>query len=272
MGNNAIPISKNGMMHIRGVMVELIASPSQTWDVPINGVVYHITQEQEESLLRAVLYHDDYPSPYKIAKFSYSGKEGVPPSPATMAQIVKISHTCVDPTTNLRKPCSEVFGIRGYGYMSKWRAFCYGLPYAIAICFWFMLVILMGDIIMWLFHISPGTPFSVSNSVIQSLLIFAWFTVIELCFKPGREYLRQWFNDKPLWVAIILWIGIVMTTAIQNHKALADRPDNFTMALAPIIAILGGLLAMLISAVNCYLLIYDAIKEGEDLDTIDKYA
>lgn len=271
MGINTIPVVENGVMYIRGVKVELLATPSQTWDVTIHGAVYHITQEQEASLLRAVLYHDDYPSPYRISQLIHSGKERRPPSPAMMAQMVIVSHTCID-DTNTKKPCSEVFGIRGYGYMSKWRAFCYGLPYAIAICFWFMLVILMGDIIMWLFHISPGTPFSVSNSVIQSLLIFAWFTVIELCFKPGREYLRQWFNNKPLWVAIILWIGIVMTTAIQNHKALADRPDNFTMALAPIIAISGGLLAMLISAVNCYLLIHYAIKEGEDLDTIDKYA
>lgn len=272
MRTNTIPVAENGVMYIRGVKVELLATPSQTWDLTIRGAVYHITQEQEASFLRTVLYHNDRPSPSRIAQLSHSGKVQQLPSPATMAQIVKISHTCVDPTTNLRKPCSEVFGIRGYGYMSKWRAFCYGLPYAIAICFWFMLAVLMGDIIMWLFNISPGTSFSVSNSVIQSLLIFAWFTVIELCFKPGREYLRQWFNSKPLWVAIILWIGIVMTTAIQNHKALADRPDNFTMALAPIIAILGGLLAMLISAVNCYLLVHDAIKEGEDLDTIDKYA
>ena len=270
MGTNTIPVVENGMMYIRGVKVELLATPSQTWDLTIRGAVYHITQEQEASFLRAVLYYNDRPSPSRIAQLSHSGKVQQLPSPTMMAQMVTASHTCID-DTNTRKPCSEVFGIRGYGYMSKWRAFCYCFPYAMAICFWFTLAILMWDTIKWLFQISPGTPFSVSDSVIQSLLIFIWFTVIELCFKPGRDYLRQWFNNKPLWVAIILWIGIVMTTAIQNHKALADRPDNFTMALAPIIAISGGLLAMLISAVNCYLLIHYAIKEGEGLDTIDKY-
>lgn len=271
MGINTIPVVENDMMYIRGVKVELLATPSQTWDVTIHGAVYHITQEQEASLLRAVLYHDDYPSPNRIAQLIRSGKERKPPSPAIMAQMVIVSHTCID-DTNTRKPCSEVFGIRGYGYMSKWRAFCYGLPFAIAICFWFMLVILMGDIIMWLFHIYPGTPFSVSNSVIQSLLIFAWFTVIELCFKPGRDYLRQWFNNKPLWVAIILWIGLVISVALQQHTALEDRSDNFIMALAPIFAILGGLLAMFISAMNCYVLVHRAIDDGEYLDTIDKYA
>lgn len=270
MGINSTPVVENGVMYIRGMKVELLATPLQTWDVTIHGTVYQITQEQEASLLRAVLYYNDYPSPYRIAQLIHSGKEREPPSPAMMAQMVIISHTCID-DTNTRKPCSEVFGIRGYGYMSKWQAFCYGLPYAIAIWFWFMLVILIGSIIKWLFNISPDTSFSVSDSVIQNLLILTLFTIAELCFKPGRKYLRQWFNSKPLWVAIIFWIGFVMITAIQKHKALADRSDDFIIALIPIIAILGGLLAMLISALNCYVLVHNAITEGEDLDTIDKY-
>lgn len=271
MGNNAIPISKNGMMHIRGVMVELIASPSQTWDVPINGVVYHITQEQEESLLRAVLYHDDYPSPNKIAKFSYSGKEGVPPSPATMAQIVKISHTCVDPTTNLRKPCSEVFGIRGYGYMSRWKAFWYGFPFALAIYIWVMLMIMAGTIMQWIFTISPGTPFSVPGSVFQNLLILGLCVGGELCFKPGRKYLKAWFGSKPLWIASAFWIGFVIVTAIDHHKSFVERSENFIMAAILVIVILGCIFLILFSAVNCGMLILDAIEEGEDVDTIDKY-
>lgn len=271
MGTNTIPVVENGMMYIRGVKVELLATPSQTWDVTIRGAVYHITQEQEASLLRTVLYHDDYPSSNRISQLSYSGKEQKPPSPATMKQMVIVSHTCID-DTNTRKPCSEVFGIRGYGYMSKWQAFCYVLPYTIAIYFWFMLVILMGDIIMWFFHISPGTPFCISDSVSLSLLIFALFTIAELCFKHGREYLRQWFNSKLLWFAIVLWIDFVLLTAIECHKNFVDKSDNIIMALSPIIAILGGLLFMLISAMNCYLLVDTAIKEGEDLDTIDKYA
>lgn len=271
MRTNTIPVVENGVIHIRGVKVELLATPSQTWDLTIRGTVYHITQEQEASFLRAVLYHNDSPSPSRIAQLSHSGKESKPPSPAMMAQMVIVNHTCID-NTNTRKPCSEVFRIRGYGYMSKWRAFGYCFPYAMAICFWFTLAILMWDTIKWLFKISPGTPFSVSDSVIQSLLIFAWFTIIELCFKTGRDYLRQWFNDKPLWVAIILWIGIVISVALQQHTALEDRSDNFIMVLALIFAILGGLLAMFISAMNCYVLVHCAIDDGEYLDTIDKYA
>ena len=271
MGINTTPVVENGMMYIRGVRVELLATPSKTWDVTIHDVVYHITQEQEESLLRTVLYHKDYPSSDRIDQLAHSGKERTPPSPATMAQMVIISHTCID-DTNTKKPCREVFGIRGYGYMSKWQAFCYGLPYAIAILFWFMLVILMVDIIKWQFHISPGTPFSVSDSVIQSLFILILYTVIELCFKPGRKYLRQWFESRQLWLTIILWIGFVLVTAIENHKDYADRSDNLIMALVPIVAVLGALLVIVISALNCYCLVHCAIEEGEDLDTIDKYA
>ena len=48
MGINTIPVVENGMMYIRGVNVELLATPSQTWDLAIRGAVYHITQEQEE--------------------------------------------------------------------------------------------------------------------------------------------------------------------------------------------------------------------------------
>lgn len=267
---NSTPAVENGMMNIRGVKVEMLATPSQAWDVTIHGAVYHITQEQETSLLRAVFYYNNRPSPKRIALLNYSGKRQQIPSPAMMAQMVTICHTCID-TDNMSKPCSEVFGIKGYGYMTKWQAFCYGLPYAIAILFWFMIAMLMWDIVKWLFQISPGTDFSVSDSVCQSFTVLTCLTVVELCFKSGREYLRQWFSSKLLWCMIFQWLCFVIVAAIEHHKDYADQSDNFIIALTPLIAILGGLLFMLISALNCYILVDRAIKEGEDLDTIDKY-
>ncbi len=159
MGNNSTPVAVNGIMNIRGVKVQLNATPSQTWDVNIHGTMYHITQEQETSFLRTVFYHKAYPSPLRISQLSYSGKYKKPPSPALMAQMVTVSHTCIDPATGIRRPCSEVFGIRGYGYMSRWKAFWYGFPFVLAIYIWFMLMIMAGTIIQWIFTISPGTPY-----------------------------------------------------------------------------------------------------------------
>lgn len=271
MENVHLSFVENGMLKIRGVKVEMIATPSQTWDVTICGTVYHITLEQEAALLDTVLFHGYKPSPKKIASLNYSGERKKVPSPALMDYIVKSCHQCIDLTTNVRKSCSEVFDLKGYGYMNKWQAFCYCLPYAFAIYFWFAIAMLMWNVVEWLFCISPATRFSVSDSVILSLLIFVGFTVAELCFKPGRRYLRKWFGSQSLCGVIILWVSTVILTAIQNHIALADRPHNIAIALAPIIAIGGCLLAMLISALNCYLLLDDAIQEGEDLDTIDKY-
>lgn len=271
MGTNTIPVVENGMMYIRGVKVELLATPSQTWDVAIHGVVYHITQEQEASLLRAVLYHDDYPSPSRIAQLTHSGKERNPPSPAMMAQMVIISHTCID-DTNTRKPCSEVFGIRGYGYMSKWRAFCYCLPYAFAILIWGTLFLLFWNILKWLFTIDPGTPFSVSDGVCQYLTILVIYTAAEFCSKPGRKYIKEWTNSRILWVIIIFYILGVLIIAYNRHRPYMDQDNSLAMALVLIGVSIASLLAMCIFALNCFKLVDTAIKDGENIDTIDKYA
>lgn len=271
MGINSTPVVENGTMNIRGVKVKLLATLSQTWDVTINGATYHITQEQEASLLRTVLYHNDNPSPYRIAQLIHSGKERRPPSPAKMAQMVIISHTCID-DTNSSKPCSESFEIRGYGYMNKWQSFRYCFPHAIAILFWSMIAILMWNIAKWLFQISRGTDFSVDDSVCQSFTILVCLTVVELCFKSGRNYLRQFFNSKILWCFIFQWLGFVLVAAIERHKNYADQSDNFLIALAPLIAILGSLLFMFMSALTCYCLVCSVLEEGKDIDTIDKYA
>lgn len=271
MGINATPVADNGILNIRGVKVELLATPTQTWDVEIRGNMYHITLEQEVSLLRATLYYKDCPSPSKIEQLSYSGKRRMPPSPALIAQMTTICHTCIDPVTNIKKSCTEVFGIKGYGYMSKWKAFIYCLPHAMAALIWGSLICLIWNVLKWMFTIDSGTPYCIPDNVSQWFYIIGGYVAVELCFKSGREYLKGWTNHRILWVIAAFYIGCVAIITFNRHRPYDEQDGSLAMAIILIITILASLLAMCIFAMYCYIFLSDTFSEGENLDTVDKY-